>query len=453
MGNLVTSYNCCARGIKKVEIANEGFPPESSQLLDRDCTIKSNAIDLRKIGLGRHYLSSIDFGNIEGKKVGIWLGGCCLGLGCIHAIVILALVIQGRRQLASLEFDPGHQAPCAGGALITPVNVSEYEWWPGCDGPVDDFTNCGAACCDCNLVEAFRAYNSQINFTAIQFRSRRGGHGQEGVSLRAWWLPAEGDFGTAPVVVLQHGVSGSINDMHVQLAAFLIRSVGFSVLLPSLRGHDPLKCSQGQSSGTWGLEDYPLDTLGAWDYVVSDPAGLLGGRRPPRSVGLMGLSLGGFVAATAFGLERRVPALWMDGAPWDPLDLLATCNNRGALAASFRRPACALVGLSAGLGSRRNTPWRTLPSGPASNRPVMVMHGQGDIVAPKSSAERYIELFTQQRGQYKVSARFDLDGVCQEQSHNMLPWLHPMAYRSALCDFWSSALLKANCSAPDIDYL
>ena len=39
---------------------------------------------------------------------------------------------------------------------------------------------------------------------------------------------------------------------------------------------------------------------------MGDPDGLLGGSVPPSSVGLMGFSMGGFIASTAFGMERRV---------------------------------------------------------------------------------------------------------------------------------------------------
>eukprot|EP00438_Fugacium_kawagutii_P011212 Skav213778 [mRNA] locus=scaffold3228:155526:159578:+ [translate_table: standard] len=63
-----------------------------------------------------------------------------------------------------------------------------------------------------------------------------------------------------------------------------------------------------------------LTILGAWDYAVSDPDGLLGGATlvtscavNPDEVGLMGFDYGGFSAQRAFALEPQIPALLLDG--------------------------------------------------------------------------------------------------------------------------------------------
>merc|ERR1719436_407709 len=45
---------------------------------------------------------------------------------------------------------------------------------------------------------------------------------------------------------------------------------------------------------------------------------MLGGNVSPDQVGIMGLSMGGFTVLDAFGLESRVQAAWVDGAPSEP---------------------------------------------------------------------------------------------------------------------------------------
>lgn len=63
---------------------------------------------------------------------------------------------------------------------------------------------------------------------------------------------------------------------------------------------------------------YVYDVLGAWDFVVADPDGKLGGPRSSDLVGVMGFSKGAFVSTTAFGMEGRIPGAWADGGPFTP---------------------------------------------------------------------------------------------------------------------------------------
>ena len=56
-------------------------------------------------------------------------------------------------------------------------------------------------------------------------------------------------------------------------------------------------------------------------------------------VGLMGISIGGYVSVIAAGLESKVPAVWLDGAPFDPYDdviLLAVLGPLGPFASLVR---------------------------------------------------------------------------------------------------------------------
>ncbi|OLQ10945.1 hypothetical protein AK812_SmicGene5257 [Symbiodinium microadriaticum] len=70
-------------------------------------------------------------------------------------------------------------------------------------------------------------------------------------------------------------------------------------------------------------KDLFLDVLGAWDFAVEDPEGLLGGPLEKRKVGVMGISMGGLAAFTAFGYEPDIPAAWIDAGVYDLQDELS----------------------------------------------------------------------------------------------------------------------------------
>merc|ERR1712096_165282 len=67
----------------------------------------------------------------------------------------------------------------------------------------------------------------------------------------------------------------------------------------------------------WGY-DYHYSLLGGWDYAQNDPDGVLGGKLPPGKVGILGISMGGFIVNNAFGAEPLVPAAWVESPPASP---------------------------------------------------------------------------------------------------------------------------------------
>merc|ERR1740121_1690419 len=67
---------------------------------------------------------------------------------------------------------------------------------------------------------------------------------------------------------------------------------------------------------TWAASE-AYDLLGAWDYVVADPDGKLGGSKSASEVAMLVFSLGGYIAQVAFGLEPDCPGLLVDGAVFD----------------------------------------------------------------------------------------------------------------------------------------
>merc|ERR1712039_664900 len=86
----------------------------------------------------------------------------------------------------------------------------------------------------------------------------------------------------------------------------------------------------------------------------------------PDQVGILGQSMGGFVASTAFGLEPRVPALWVESGVYDPRDILlnAIAKNTGPLAHLFFEFSWFLANRFAGVPDLCfKTPAKTVPQG------------------------------------------------------------------------------------------
>ncbi|CAK0790640.1 unnamed protein product [Prorocentrum cordatum] len=193
---------------------------------------------------------------------------------------------------------------------LTMENITYNNWWPGCLYGTPR-QNCTDPCYDVSILERMDAFNKQYPGQLVTYQSRSGP--MDAVELTGWWLPAPNES-AAPRIVLQHGFEQNSNAHSPQLAAYMLRSLGFSVFLPNLRDH----CYSSNTSEhvyQWSSA-YPLDLLGAWDYVVADPNGLLGGQREARHVGLQGFSQGAFVASAAFGLDRRRAARRRPG--WTP---------------------------------------------------------------------------------------------------------------------------------------
>jgi hypothetical protein len=120
---------------------------------------------------------------------------------------------------------------------------------------------------------------------------------QDGISLRAWWLPAVG----APrgTVILAHGIDHTRQVM-LPRAAFLVGG-GWNVLTPDLRGH-------GESGGlivSPGLLEM-RDILGGVRYIRS--------RRENGPITVLGLSYGAAAALIASAKSPEIAAVVSDGA-------------------------------------------------------------------------------------------------------------------------------------------
>mmetsp|Transcript_78913 Transcript_78913/g.142336 ORF Transcript_78913/g.142336 Transcript_78913/m.142336 type:complete len:488 (+) Transcript_78913:41-1504(+) len=330
------------------------------------------------------------------------------------------------------------------GKPFTPVNVSDSAmpgslWTPECTGQ--------------DLLDNQRELSSENPFELISFPSRKGEEGQPTINITAWWLPAPGKDGKkAPRIVMSHGNNVNFNDNTVQLPAYMLRELGFSVLLPNLRDHG----SSGNSTPheiIWGYA-YHLDLLGAWDYAVNDPEGVLGGRMPDERVGIMGYSMGGFAAAIAFGVEPRVPAAWLDSAVFDLGEEL-TFNL--ALIFGFLPPSVLsyMTAVSLWFGSyfaganiELYQPASSLTSAAALNvakrRPVAVLQSTIDsYVGPEQSAE-FAALFGKHNASYDLSLTRRVKYSCGVKfpftTHCQMHTWQAQTYKDNLCEFWSRAL-------------
>eukprot|EP00747_Dinoflagellata_sp_TGD_P115045 gnl/TRDRNA2_/TRDRNA2_172057_c0_seq1.p1 gnl/TRDRNA2_/TRDRNA2_172057_c0~~gnl/TRDRNA2_/TRDRNA2_172057_c0_seq1.p1 ORF type:complete len:526 (+),score=61.58 gnl/TRDRNA2_/TRDRNA2_172057_c0_seq1:57-1580(+) len=161
------------------------------------------------------------------------------------------------------------------------------------------------------LLFELESYNLRMRWLEVSFLSRL-----DSRRVDALYFPSA--VLGAPRVVLAHGIRASNLDSTVQAAAYFLRHMNISVLVPNLRNHG----GYGGFNSVMIWKHQSRDLLGAWDYAVADPDGLLGGPVERRSVGLYGFEFGGLAALTAFGAEPEVPALLLDGAVHDVQDML-----------------------------------------------------------------------------------------------------------------------------------
>ena len=121
-------------------------------------------------------------------------------------------------------------------------------------------------------------------------------HSQDGIPLRAWWLPASGK--RRGLVIVSHGIDHTRQVM-LPRAEFLVRG-GYDVLSIDLRGH-------GESGGTVvspGLLE-AKDILGVLGFAHS-----LGGNEP---IAVLGVSYGAVASLIAASQSGEIAAVIGDG--------------------------------------------------------------------------------------------------------------------------------------------
>jgi len=388
---------------------------------------------------------------------------CCCGCGCVLLGVLVAtyfVVVHNLFEMAKDQMTatgPQLFENCYGPLHLTPQNLTANIWWPGCGyanipqvvrqvvvtRTSPDFSACGPPCFSGELIAAMRDFNGKHGFRRVHYPSRQGPDGQKSVQLGGWWLPpdpARVPAGKrAPRIVVQHGAKDNGNHFRAQLFAYLLRSMGFGVLLNNFRG----TCYSSDAVPhrlTWGFA-YPYDLLGAWDFAVGDPAGMIGGALPPGQVGILGFSMGGFVAATAFGLEGRVPAAWLDAAPAGPrsaLDAGARALFPAWVVGAFEDATWSWLQEDATVDLEENTPAKTLPLGPSTSRPVAIAASAGDSTVRLSSVKELQDTLLRLPAKYDLREFFETDAVnCHGTDHVVMHLHYPVQYRDRLCRFWT----------------
>jgi len=313
--------------------------------------------------------------------------------------------------------------------FLTPANVTHHIDFPDC---IID-----------SLKDEMIRFNSEHDWKLVSFPSRQGKSGQQMVSLKAWWLPVK-DPKAARVVVV-HGNDADFNHFSVQTVAYLLRSIGFAVLLPNLRDHGNSGSSEHRTVG-WGW-DYHLDVLGAWDYAVNDPQGMLGAKMPESSVGIMGFGLGAFAASIALGLESRIPAVWLDSAIFRPREVLRSHISRivGPFAPAFTGVAWKIGSIIAGVNITHLTPESVFSHElPAPNeRDVFISHNRQDSNIPANQADEFANMFARLTTNIKIVEIYSPHARgCGGDGHSILPIWRPDKFRLKLCEFWSGVFRR-----------
>lgn len=390
--------------------------------------------------------------------LGIGCGGCCCCMILVLLIVGIVggfLFVKAPRKWGWMEGVSAcnkYWCSLSDGPFLTPQNITKYLRWAGVPaaqivGLKSDalLNTSGPNCYPGNLVSDMDTYNTAMDWALVSFNSRAvPGSNPELVQLKAWWMPTDvARRSTAPTIVVQHGLGSSNNGRMPQYSAYLLRSMGFNVLAASFRDHGLSGESNQKKHTTWGYV-YPYDLLGAWDYAVSDPEGKLAGPRPPAQVGIMGFSMGAMTAATAFGLEPRIPGAWLDSAPWTPRSVLD--GQLKSKLGPFRYPFVAAAwwgaNMWAGVDLHRFIPKNALSATCSASyqgnpRHVAELGSTLDTLVPISEVDEMIDFFSGLPNCYDVTLVYTPPSSCHGNPHAQEMYEFSDIYRAENCKFWA----------------
>mmetsp|Transcript_61985 Transcript_61985/g.98232 ORF Transcript_61985/g.98232 Transcript_61985/m.98232 type:complete len:459 (-) Transcript_61985:164-1540(-) len=343
--------------------------------------------------------------------------------------------------------------------------------WPGCGVPVGeglgrvgalaDFDSCNETCLRRQVMEEMGDFSAMHGGERVSYMTRAGKDRArkeiEVVELTGWWLPAPQLASTTPRILVVHGLHENSNSAIEQFAAFLLRKLGYSVLVHSYRDTCYSATSKAHIN-EWG-HAHPFDILGAWDFLQKDPDGVLGGPMPSSKVGIMGFSEGAFLTGASFGMEAAVPAVWLDAPPFNLFgalrafalnlvelrlqgeadkveSILPYVYEQGAEYASHK-----------GVHITDFTPENTLPNGPDNKRPIMVSgNSLDDVVIYDENHAKLISFLKQYPEKYLVSTLL-FTHACNGKYHCIDHYASSGRYAAELCIFWSRVFnASQNCS-------
>lgn len=389
-----------------------------------------------------------------------YIGGCCgvllvlLGLGGFCAWLVNHITEEAGRKFLQIDDEKVNRL-C--GSSTTMESLPAQSWWPGCEEvtQLSDFDHCAKPCFTPDLMRKMSEFNGKHPGKLVSYPSRPNEF-LTPVTLTGWWLPApqasrDKGEGPPPRVVLQHSFESNSNSFRQQIAAYMLRSLGFSVLLNNLRDHCYSEGSQNHVNG-WA-HSYPFDVLGAWDYAHKDPDGVLGGKLDTKQVGIMGFSLGAYVAEIAFGFEREVRAIWVDSPAFSPQDRFFSHGSHTLRSMGLGLLARPLLGFAwsrfqkhaseMGVYINQHPPEEVLAQGPDTLRPFAWVHNRWDEEIDYSNAEKLSALLEAYPAKYSIT-KFVTEGECNGEAHatDLLRLFEEYAAR--LCTFWTVALGAAS---------
>jgi len=372
---------------------------------------------------------------------GIVLAGCgACGLLLVAVACVLAHV--GWLQVSrAANGDAWHDA------RVTPAQFPRYMGCGACraGNKTDaELRACAEPCFGVPFVRAWESFAGSQPWRLVFFPSRPGPGAEGAANVSAWWLPADPSRlppgRPAPRIVALHGLGSNNNHCGVQSACFLLRTMGFSCLTPTVRDYGLSGPSSHPTIMSWGY-DYQNDLLGAWDYARRDPDGVLGGPLPASQVGIMGFSKGALAAANAFGLEPRIPAAWIDSAPYTGLYGMIDAKVRpyaGPLTPVIRDPVWWAAQHFSGLELDRYLPLNLLRNCTGPPRRVAISQGMLDMMVPIDEGNTAVDFLSGLVECYRVTP-YTPPAVCDGDSHHSFMWEFPDSARRKLCSFWSAA--------------
>lgn len=193
---------------------------------------------------------------------------------------------------------------------------------------------------------------------------------EDGIRLSAWYTPPR----KGAVILLAHGYG----DNRPEWVHEVLAKKGYGVLAWDARAH-------GESGGELSTIGYleVLDVKAALEFVLSQPG--------VEHVGAWGGSMGGATLIRAAADFREIEALWIDSSFAsldDEFDFLVPYPIINPLAKT-------LAQIETGLSLNEIDPMNDIAR--ISPRPVYIVHGTGDTVAPPDAGRKLYEAANEPR--------------------------------------------------------
>jgi len=338
------------------------------------------------------------------------------------------------------------------------ANITKSIWWPGCGliSKISEFDEKGkgdgkcapisdGGCVKKAIMKEMDDFNTEYGGKRVTYRSRAGkdkdGKEIEVMDLEGWFLAAPDATKDTPRIVVQHGFTSNSNKFRTMFVAYLLRKIGYSVLVNNLRDHCYSEDTKERIIG-WG-HAYPYDLLGAWDYLRKEADGA--GAIDSSKVGILGFSMGGFTANNAFGLEPKIPGVWLDGAPFTPRDgfdigFKKALGNKAFIHGAVSDDVWEHIveeALKSKVDLSEHLPQDELPRGPKEKRKVFVTANKQDSTVPYSSGESLVKLLKTLPEQYDLIEFWSLDNKCDAEDHCIDFMTHTEDYEDKLTRFWA----------------